>query len=69
MDKQSLIEMQRFADGGGQLTHEQGIRLFDEFLKQGGKLSHEQSLMLLHMLGGHLKNQKPRRLRLVQDTD
>lgn len=37
--------MQRVVDAGGQLTHEQGLLLLDEFLKQGGKLSHEDSLM------------------------
>jgi hypothetical protein len=65
MDKHYLAEVQRFVDGGGQLTHEQGVRLFDEFLKQGGKLSHEDGLMLLHKLGALLKNRKPPRLWVV----
>lgn len=69
MDKYYLIEIQRFVDGGGQLTHEQGVRFLDEFLKQGGKLSHEDSLMLLHKLGALLKHRKPPRLRLVQSAD
>jgi hypothetical protein len=68
-DKYYLVEIQRFVDGGGQLTHEHGVRLFDEFLKQGGKLSHDQSLMMLHMLGELLKHRKPQRLRLVQSID
>lgn len=69
MDKHYLVELQRFVDGGGQLTHEHGVRLFDEFLKRGGQLSHDQSLMLLHALGALLKHRKPKRLRLVRGTD
>jgi hypothetical protein len=65
MDKYYLVEVQRFVDGGGKLTHEQGLSFLDEFLRQGGKLSHEQSVTLLHMLGALLKHRKPRRLRLV----
>jgi hypothetical protein len=65
MNKHYLVELQRFVDGGGQLTHEQGVQFFDEFLKQGGKLSHEDSLMLLHKLGAILKNRKLSRLRVV----
>jgi hypothetical protein len=65
MGKYYLVELQRFVDGGGKLTHEQGIRFLDEFLKQGGKLSLEDSLMLLHKLGSLLKNRKLPRLRVV----
>ena len=34
VEKNYLVELQSFLDGGGQLTHEQGVRFFDEFLKQ-----------------------------------
>ena len=65
MDKNYLVEIQRFVNDGGQLTHEQGVRFFEEFLKQGGRLSHDDSLMLLHKLGELQKKRKLPRLRVV----
>jgi hypothetical protein len=65
MNKHYLVELQRFVDGGGQLTHEHSVRLLEEFLKQGGQLSHEDGLMLLSKLGALLKNRKLPRLRVV----
>jgi hypothetical protein len=34
VDKNYLVEVQRFVDGGGQLTRGQGVRFFDEFLNK-----------------------------------
>ena len=59
--------MQRVVDAGGQLTHEQGLLLLDEFLKQGGKLSHEDSLMFAAQAWWASKKEELPRLRVVPD--
>ena len=51
MDKYFLVEIQRYVDAGGKLTHQHGVEFFNRFIRRGGKLSHDDSLALLHILG------------------